>query len=604
MSAACLVAAVAAALIVVPGLPAAADHTDPREPLSPLSPGHPGVGIARGLGEWEFIQNFPSNPGTDLEFFEKDGATYSSSGTLGQGDEAHVGQRILRLVTANGKVSPKWVADHGSANCFTNNPRGTTGLQHDMQVTPKGNPRLLIDATDATGRCHDPAGGGLELINISQLQKPKFKPREIHLTRHDGTSHNNTVDDKRPWIVYNSNTDTGRPWIDVLDIRTCLELNGATLAEQRTRCRPQVYRIPFKPTWTAAQNPDGSLGAEDDGTRGPTGCHDITSEGYRLYCAAINGSAVFNVKNLTTESGRVRGEPLPCKVVDGTETKAKVTNCDLTPEDGTGNDTAEIDREVYKELGSPRARGWTLVGQINHPGRDGSNTNTDVTADQGVAVSHESDPIGSGKYMFVTDERGGGVVPPGASCAQGLDNPIGNGGMHVFEIPTGGGNIDYAQTPEGDRAVFISNDVTAGATFCNIHVIEKIPGEQRVIMAWYSQGIKIVDYFIDESGRWTFDEVASFNQSEANTWTVEDFKIEDNEDGTRTYHFMASDIQRGIDILKWTGPTNRNGERADEVQAAGARTDQRANAGLVAAGLVLLPVAALLGRRRRRSEIA
>jgi hypothetical protein len=104
--------------------------------------------------------------------------------------------------------------------------------------------------------------------------------------------------------------------------------------------------------------------------------------------------------------------------------------------------------------------------------------------------------------------------------------------------------------------------VNPAATFCDIHVIEHIPGEQRLIVAYYSSGTKIVDYFIDKSGRWTVRETASLMLPGPNTWAVEDFLIKRNKDGTRTYFFVASDIQRGIDVFSWTGPPNPIGSKA------------------------------------------
>ena len=80
-----------------------------------------------------------------------------------------------------------------------------------------------MDANDTTGRCHDPEGGGLEIVDISGIEREGLEPREVHLTRHVGTSHTVTVDATRPWLVYNnSSTFDGNAWIDVLDIRTCL----------------------------------------------------------------------------------------------------------------------------------------------------------------------------------------------------------------------------------------------------------------------------------------------------------------------------------------------------------------------------------------------
>lgn len=609
------VALLGASLLVAPAIPAAADHTKPREPLSELE-GAPTDGVPLGEGTWTHIMNFPPNPGTDLEFFKVGKLVYSSSGTLGQADNQHVGQRILRLINKKGKVAPRWVADHGSANCPTANPAGTLGLQHDVQVTPKRKPQIIVDTTDATGRCHDPGGGGLELIDITKLRRRKFQPREIALTRYDGTSHNSTVDATRPWLIYNSSSDTQRAWIDVTDIRSCLGLKRKSLAEKRKLCRPKVYRIPFDPKWVAQINydpRDGEVGKPadpNDPEGGGGGCHDITVAPGRLYCAAINGTVWLDVSNLTGRGGRVRGTPLPCKVIDATMTKAKVTNCDffVKGQDADGNDPATEDAEAWVKMGKPSAKGWRHIGHINHPGKEDRNNQPFVESSEGVAVSHESDPTPSGKWLWVTDERGGGVVPPGSSCP-GPINPYGNGGMHVFDLRNPS-NPKYAQTPEGEKAVFISENVAAGPTFCNIHVIEKVPGEQRIWVSWYSQGLKVVDYFI-KNGKWTFDEVASYRMPNTNNWAFEDFKIVNHKNGERTYYLLASDIQRGIDIVKWRGPTNRKGERADEVladqadqasaKAKSAQTSQsRGPTGLLVAVLGLLPVASLVSRRGRR----
>ncbi|MGH2723057.1 MAG: hypothetical protein ACRDI0_02120, partial [Actinomycetota bacterium] len=462
--------------LAVVATPAAADHTNPNTPLAPTEGGPPPALTTFGEGTWEFIDNFPINPGSDLEFFQAGGDVYVASGTLGQAPEDHVGQRIVRL-TANGAVAPEWRADHGSAACVIGST-GVTGLQHDSQVTGYTEPELLVDTTDATGRCHDTGtnGGGLEIVDISGIEDPSFEPREIHLTRQAGFSHTHTVDAKRPWIVYNSNSDfSGRPWIDVVNIKSCLGLGAMSLAQKRDACRPVVHRISFQPDWSRQRNwYDGQLRPGSE-----AGCHDITSVGSRLYCAALNATLIFDVSNLTVpKTGAVRGTPLSCTLTDGTDTTARVTDCS-----GAGP-------------GSPQAEGWSFLGTFNHPGRDclpppgdnqSCNTNLFVPPSEGVSVSHEADPTHDGKWMLVTDERGGGVVPPGASCAPGVDNPEGNGGAHVFDIRNPS-NIRYALTPSGEKAVFISDIVNPAATFCDIHVIEHIPGEQRLIVAYYSSG--------------------------------------------------------------------------------------------------------------------
>ncbi len=584
--------------LVALGAPASADHTDPNQPLSPTTGAPPPDPLLTfGSGTWNYIRNFQANPGTDLEFFTKSERVWSSTGTLGQADEGHVGQRMLQLATSK-TVNPQFRADHGSANCPTANPTGTLGLQHDTQVTPKSNPQLIIDTTDATGRCHDSGGGGLEFIDINKLGTASFAPREIHLTRHAGTSHTVTVDATRPGIVYNSSAQFGtgsgpqQAWIDVLDIRTCLGLRDRSLAQKRNLCRPKVYRIPFQPTWSQQlDNPPIDDDANNDGLEDDTesSCHDITAKPGRLYCAALSATLIFDVSGLTDAGGAIKGTPLPCTVVEGTQTGAKVTDC-------SANNTT----------GGPQAQGWQFLGTFNHPGRScngdtnkSCNNNDQVRSTEGVAVSHESDPTPNQKTMFVTDERGGGVVSPGSSCQPGIDNPFGNGGLHAFDI-TNPSNIHYELKPDGSKAVWIGEARVPAPTFCDIHVIEHIPDEQRVIVAYYTQGTKILDYFIDANGRFTFRETANLVLPNANTWAVENFRIRNHSDGTRTYFLLANDIERGIDIFSWRGPRNPIGASPSTAGLAPPSHPSRlGDVVLLGLALVVLPAAALLGRRRR-----
>jgi hypothetical protein len=578
-------------LALVLAAPAAADHTNPRTPLAPTN-GTISSGIVRGEGTWRHIANFPGGAsnaltggGTDLEFFTPAGSkdVYGAFGTLGQDDVGSIGQRILQL-TQRGAVAPRWVADHGSAHCATSNPGGTTGLQHDSQLAVQGKVRLLTDTTDATGRCHDPNGGGIEIIDVTSIASAKFEPRETHLVRLAGFSHTHTVDSARPWIVYNSSADfAGRNWIDVLDLRSCFGSEKWMLAKRRAMCRPLVYRIAFQPEWT--QQRDQDTGELEPGS---AACHDITFAGGRLYCAALNATLIIDVSGLVGTNGAIQGTPFPCPVVNGTQTAAKVTDC-------SGMEATRTEQ----------ATGWTFLGTFNHPGRDcapkpvdnrSCNSNNHVRSDEGVSVSHEADPTPDNRLMFVTDERGGGVVPPGSSCSPGIDNPFGNGGAHAFDV-SDPSSIHYATTPGGRKSVYISDAVVPAETFCDVHVIEQVPGEQRFIAAYYSQGTKIVDYFVDAQGHLQFRETSSFTLPNANTWAVEDFKITDNPDGTRTYFLAADDIHRGIDVVSWTGRPNPIGAQAPP----GSSGTTAVNLGLLGAAALVLPVAAAFGRRRRRS---
>jgi hypothetical protein len=598
-------ALVALALVALAGAPAGADHTDPNSPIVPIVQ-RPDEARTFGEGTWEHIANFGGVglTGTDVKFFHRNGATYMTGGQLGQTQATSVGQRVLQLTDEAGNVDPKFVADHGSAYCpDPTNASATTGLQHDAAVTPrvygsdffsdavaKPDAELIIDNTDAVGRCHDSPVGGWELVDITGLGEDGFEPREVHLTRFTGYSHTVTADATRPWIIYNSTSDfgadptndenplgIGKAWIDIADIRTCLGLEGKTLEEKRAACRPKVFRLPFEYAWAVQET------AEEE-RKQPSACHDITARPGKIYCAALNATLVFDVSGLTTAqgpdipaatdpAGDIKGTPLACEVKDavparGTSaTGAKVTDCTL----GVANDTGPA-VQAWIDAGRPQATGWRYLGHVNHVGREcgtnnnglpsnqyACNTNTKTPSDEGLAVSHESDPTPDGKHMFVTDERGGGIIPPGAACVPTVDNPYGNGGLHVFDLTKKDdqGRFQYAENQDGGKAIYITPANTPTATFCTIHVIEQIPDEQRIIAAWYSQGVKILDYFIDDQGRFAFQETAGYAYQPNDIWVGEVFKIKDNEDGTRTYWFASNDIIRGVDVFSWTGPTNK-----------------------------------------------
>ena len=586
----CIITLALAASMATGVGPATADHTDPREPLAPTE-GVVQQGLTRGDGTWEHLANFPglaspalTGGGTDLEFFSPKGTKdiWGAFGTLGQDDAGSIGQRIIRL-TKDGEVNPTWVADHGSANCQTDNS-SVTGLQHDTQVGQRGRVTLLTDTTDALGRCHDKEGGGIEIVDVSSVTKAEPRPREVGLVRFAGFTHTNTIDHRYPWIVYNSSSDfggtTNRNWIDVMNMKSCFGKADWSLKKRRSNCRPEVTRIQFKDKWT--QQRDSTTGELEPGS---AACHDITFFKGRLYCAAPNATVILDVKNLVRPNGQVRGQSFPCTVTDGDLTGAKVTDCSAM----------EGDRPE-------RAKGWRFLGKVNNPGRDcgppGSdvrncNSNNNVRSDEGVAVGHEADPSFDQKFMFVTDERGGGIVPPGSSCTPGIENPYGNGGAHAFDI-SDPSNIQYARTPEGEKAVYISDAVVPAETFCDIHVMERVPGEQRFVSAYYTQGIKIVDYFVDSQGRLEFREVASLTLPNANVWSAEAFRVRANDDGSKTYFIAVNDIHRGIDVIKWTGEPNPIGTPAP------ARSEMLSNSGLAGASIVVI-AAALLYRRRTRA---
>ena len=620
---------------------------------------------AAGEGEnlgWELITTIPTgNPHTDIDFFTQGGESYAAVGTLAVGPNAG-GQSIIQLTTTDEEtgeqtVDPSFLTAHPSATCVSN-PAAALGLQHDVEATPKSadvinngsylptattaDAQLIIDASDAEGRCHDQGdgglvgapNGGLELVDVTDLENPV----EIGLTSHIGESHTVNVDPKRPHIAYSVTsdavtvsadvndvdgdgdkeelireneiaTDSDRFDLDgfeVVDMSSCMNVNDratfATDAEveaKREGCRPEVYRYRY-PTL------DMSLGHTN--TSSVYGCHEL--EIYpndRLTCGSGAALLVFDMAGAFDDMGtpddftddKPRGTPLPCRPRESSTadpvfaTGATVMDC-VTG----GTDEAPVDLTIpnWLQIGAPSLEGVNWLGSVYHQGRGGP-----LNVFQDIDFNHEAELTRSGNYLIATDERGGGVTPPGAACDQLDFNQQGNGGIHAYqvdELKTVRPSADtpearqeeaheaYARGTDGEKAIFRAPIRTQPqATVCTAHVMQQVPGQNRIFMGYYSQGTQVVDYVELPNGQleWVEDQDAQegseatdeapasrpqaeteqagyFIPENANTWVSHIFKVDENEDGTFTYYGATGDFNIGaagrnaIDIYKVTLP--------------------------------------------------
>ena len=608
-------------------LPGAAPGHELDHPAPGFSPGGPPSSNVNSGGqgaEWQLIKTITTgNPQTDLDFFTQGGETFASVGTLATGGNGG-GQTIIQL-TKGGKIDPGFVAAHPSATCVSN-PAAALGLQHDVEATPKGsailntpNPaavrsdtQLLIDATDAAGRCHDQGTfglsgapqGGLEIIDVTNLADPV----EIGMTSHIGQSHTVNVDPKRPHIAYsvtsdaigvnaegqrqnefpqNSPTSTDRFDLDgfeVVDLSSCMNFPAGTSVEaKRAACVPQVYRYRY-PSAEIALGHTLKTGAQ-----AIFGCHEL--EIYpddRLTCGSGNALMAFQMSGAFDDMGtpsdfsddKPRGTPLPCKTRMSSSTPpfksgATVIDCiDGTLDESVGGVSASQDLTIpgWIAQGSPSLEGVEFLGSIHHQGRGaGSSPATPAfPSTEDIDFNHEAELSGSGELLLATDERGGGVLPPGASCSPGADNTAGNGGVHFYDVdglhqgPPGTPQEEfkaYARTPEGKKAIYRAPIRTkAQGTVCTAHVMQQVPGENRIFMAWYSQGTQVIDFVENPDGTVRFQQAGFFIPENANQWVSHVFKSEDNPDGTTTYFGVAGDFNLGesgrnsIDVYKVTLP--------------------------------------------------
>jgi hypothetical protein len=553
---------------------------------------------------WQFVATIPTgNPHTDLDFFTQRGETFASVGTLGFGPNGG-GQTIVQLTDDGeiGPLTPKFVSAHGSAFC-PSNPVETLSLQHDVEATPKGqgilnttwpfavrrDTQLLVDATDAPGRCHDNGAafgfasappGGLELIDVTDIRFPE----EIHLTSHIGEAHTVNIDPKRPHIAYavtsdsiGVNADGSRQnedandsdrfdldGFEVVDMSSCMNFPPGTTPEQKVaRCRPQVYRYRYPSSQAAIGH------TRKSGTDGIIyGCHEL--EIYpndRLTCGSGQAAMVFDMSGAFDRNGKPRGTPLPCRVRPSTSavttTDALVTDCVI------GKNGQDLSIPGWQAIGSPSLQGVKFLGAAYHQGRGGP---YDATQDNDF--DHELELSHSGRLILATDERGGGVSPPGASCAAGSNESLrqGNGGIHAYRVdrlltssPAGPNAAEtawqsYARTPDNQKAIYRAEVFTPiEPTICTAHVFHQIPGQNRIFMGWYSQGTQVVDFIEHRDGTVTFEKAGHFIPTGANEWVSAIFKVRKNENGTYTYwgatgDFFISHGRNAIDIYKVTLP--------------------------------------------------
>ena len=675
---------------------AVADHDPPG--LVQVRPGEP-IPLQEG-GEWELLGSFfTGNPHTDLDFFTQGGVTYASVGTLAIGGN-RAGQNIIKLTDAAGKVSAdtlQHVASHPSATCVSN-PANALGLQHDVEVTPKGDvatnltdkvrkggdAQILIDATDARGRCHDQGllglnaapPGGLEIIDITDIENPK----EIGLTSHIGEAHTVNIDPRRPHIAYAASSDSvnvddkGRranedriaknqagqdianaqrfrlDGFEVVDLSSCMYFpKGTSIADKRAQCRPEVYRY----RWPTI---DMALGHTNQNAL--YGCHELEIfPNDRLTCGSGAAMILLDMAGAFDDNGtpnnykddKPRGKPLPC-VVRGSSstgpftTGAKITDCvrEAPGADVMAGTDDELSIPSWIRDGSPSLKGVRWLGSAIHQGRQGNGedlTDPAFGSAQDIDFDHEAELTESGKFVLATDERGGGVVPPGATCAPGLDNPVGNGGIHAYRVSAlskdGPDKPEtewkaYARTPEGDKAIYRAPISTKpqGST-CTAHVFQQIPGQNRIFMGWYSQGTQVVDYRENKDGTFEFTEVGHMIPAFANEWVSHVFKWERNSDGTITYYGVAGDFAVGdspgrnsIDVWKATLPgvgvpfkekdeREKNGGNGDGGDDTGILDEDGGTnlpatggggIGMIPGAIALLGAAAVYGRIRRRSQ--
>jgi hypothetical protein len=296
-------------------------------------------------------------------------------------------------------------------------------------------------------------------------------------------------------------------------------------------------------------------------------------------CGSGNAMIALDMRGAFHDNGtpgnfrddKPRGTPLPCSERDSSSnppfrTAAKVIDC----VDGQGAGPEDLTVPNWLAAGAPSLTGVNWVGSAFHQGRGaGGAVQPTFDSTQDIDFNHESELTHSGTFVLSTDERGGGVTPPGASCSPTVDIKAGNGGVHAHRVdrllrrrPADANDAftSYALTPQGDKAIYRAPIRTQPQdSLCTAHVFQQIPGQNRIFMGWYSQGTQVLD-FEERGNTIEFREAGHFIPAQADEWVSHVFKVERNRDDTFTYYGATGDFNVGnagrnaIDVYKVTLP--------------------------------------------------
>lgn len=172
--------------------------------------------------------------------------------------------------------------------------------------------------------------------------------------------------------------------------------------------------------------------------------------------------------------------------------------------------------------------------------------------DPAINVVHGSDPVrvpkpngGRREVLVISDERAGAAAS--AECP--------GGGLHLYDI-TG----KKEQDPPKIGTWYIPTIQPQPGTTCTAHVMRLYPRQKMLTIAWYGQGVRVLDI----SGLATYKgspsdtavgngvgmrEVGHYVFSDSDTWSFKTNRI--NRDGS--FFGYGNDLVRGFDVYRFDG---------------------------------------------------
>lgn len=229
--------------------------------------------------------------------------------------------------------------------------------------------------------------------------------------------------------------------------------------------------------------------------------------------------------------------------------------------------------------------------------------------DPTINVAHQSDPVTLARedgtqrdVLVITDERAGAAAS--AECP--------GGGLHLYDI-TG----DLEANPAKIGTWFIPAATVQDGSTCTSHVLRIYPKQEMLTIAWYAQGVRVLDIsgLADFEGSPAavglgdgvgMEEIGSYVLEDSDTWSFKTNRIA--ADGS--FYGYGNDLVRGFDVYDFSGaglsvPPLEPVDLASKTKPGKGKGGGNGKGKGVAAGAVIVGPALLfsaLARRRQRKD--
>lgn len=168
--------------------------------------------------------------------------------------------------------------------------------------------------------------------------------------------------------------------------------------------------------------------------------------------------------------------------------------------------------------------------------------------DPAINFAHQADPTPDGKFLLVTDELTGAAGNP--YCP--------GGGIHVWDISNEAAPVkvgayfipdSFPSADEGPRP----NPAGVGPRLfrCTAHLMRISPDGKTLVMAWYSQGVQVLDISgLPGASVGAAGTDAGMGIKRIGNWTVADADAWSAKMDDRGYIYTG-DTRRGMDVVKF-----------------------------------------------------